>query len=305
MADQAQNLRVDGPPSVSLNDGETLDSLFRGELKLIQRRRGYRFSVDPMLLAAWTGRPCGRVVDLGTGCGILPVLLALRGCGSVVGVEVQERLFELAARNVALNGLAGKVELVHADLRALRGLLRPSSFDLVVSNPPYIAARAGNLNSLEEKAIARHELLCSLPELAAAAVSLLRHGGSLKLVFPASRLPELFRAFSASGLSPRRMRLVLPLPRRPTKMVLFEAVRASRCSFEALPPLHLFSEPGAYTDQALQILEDLKANADSASHSPHPARLRGAQESGRCGEDSREREDAGANPETPGYAPKG
>jgi tRNA1(Val) A37 N6-methylase TrmN6 len=263
MDDRAQRLEADEPSSVALEDGETLDSLFHGELRLIQRRQGYRFSVDPLLLAAWTGRPCGRAVDLGTGCGILPVLLALRGCRSVVGVEVQQRLYELAARNVALNGRSGQVELVHADLRALRGLLRPSSFDLVVSNPPYIAARAGNLNSLEEKAIARHELLCSLPELAAVACGLLRQNGSFKLVFPAARLPELFRAFSSSGLSPRRMRLVLPLPGRPAKMVLFEAVRASRCAFEALPPLYLFSEPGAYTDQALQILEDLRANADS------------------------------------------
>lgn len=154
------------------------------------------------------------------------------------------------------------MELVRADLRALRGVLEPRSFDLVVSNPPYVAAGAGRTNAADEKAVARHELLCSLPELAASARALLRDGGVAKLVFPASRLPELFSVFGAAGLAPRRMRLVYPVPKRPARMVLFEAVKGSASAFEALPPLTLFSEPGAYSPEAREILGELRASID-------------------------------------------
>lgn len=255
-----QSAVEDGQRAAGLEQGETLDALFGGELHLIQRRRGYRFSVDPLLLAAWTGRPCERAVDFGAGCGILSLLLARRGCGSVVGVEVQQGLFELAVRNVALNRLSGRVELVRADFRELRGVLAPASFDLVASNPPYVAAGTGRMNAVDERAIARHELMGSLPELAVSARALLKHGGALKLVFPASRLPELIGACEAAGLTPRRMRLVFPVPKRPARMVLFEAVKGSSRAFEALPPLHLFSEPGAYTPEALEILRELRAS---------------------------------------------
>jgi release factor glutamine methyltransferase len=126
---------------VSLQPGETLDAVYRGELLLIQRRDGYRFSIDPLLLAAFAGRCRGRVIDLGTGCGIVPLLLALRGVREVVGVELQAPLFQLAYRNVQLNRCEDRVQLVNADLRQLRGVLPAGVFDLATSNPPYIPSK--------------------------------------------------------------------------------------------------------------------------------------------------------------------
>lgn len=262
MGERAQDSTEDGRPAAGLDEGETLDALFGGDLRLIQRRRGYRFSVDPLLLAAWTGRPGERAIDLGAGCGVLTLLLARRGWGSVVGIEVQQALFELAVRNVALNQLAARVEMVRADFRALRGRLPPASFDLVVSNPPYVAAGAGRTNAIDERAIARHELMGSLPELATSARGLLKDGGALKVVFPASRLSELFGVLGAAGLGPKRMRLVFPVPDRPARMVLFEAVKGSSSAFEALPPLYLFSEPGIYTPEAREILGEIQTRID-------------------------------------------
>lgn len=248
-------------PQVPVGDGESLDGIGRGEVLLIQRRAGYRFAVDALILSAFAGSPRGPVADLGTGCGIIALLLAARGVRSVVGVELQAGLYELAFRNVSLNRRGDQVRVVHADLRRLRGVLPQRGFELVVANPPYVPMRAGAVNPISERAIARHELTCGPPDLARAGHYLLRDGGSLKVIFPAQRLIELINAFGAAGLETRRLRMVHPVPGRPAKMVLLEAIKARKGPVEVMPPLHLYDASGNYAEEARRILGDAKPDS--------------------------------------------
>lgn len=239
---------------IPLGSAETIDGICRGEVLVIQRREGYRFAVDAVLLAAFAGAPKGAVVDLGTGCGIVSLVMASRGARAIVAVEIQKGLAELATRNVGLNRRLEQVQVVRADLRQLRGVLPSRAFDLVVANPPYVPLGAGHVNPGTERAVARHEISCSPADLGRAARYLLRDGGALKVIFPAARLVELMRACSGAGLEPRRLRMVHPVPSRPAKMVLLEAIKGHRGAFEVLAPLHLFTPAGGTSDELKQIL---------------------------------------------------
>ncbi|MGC4113600.1 MAG: methyltransferase [Myxococcales bacterium] len=146
---------------IPLGSTETIDGICRGEVLVIQRRTGYRFAVDPMLLASFAGTPKGRVADLGTGCGIVSLILASRGVRPITAVEIQAPLASLAMRNVALNRRGDDVHVVTADLRELKGKVPGNWFDLVVSNPPYVPLQAGHVNPGSERAIARHEVSCT------------------------------------------------------------------------------------------------------------------------------------------------
>lgn len=241
---------------IPLGGTETIDGICRGEVLVIQRRSGYRFAVDAMLLASFAGTPRGRVVDLGTGCGIVSLILASRGARPITAVEIQPPLATLAMRNVALNRRGEDVQVLHGDLRDLKGRLPGSWFDLVVSNPPYVPLQAGHVNPGSERAIARHEVSCTPKDLAATARFLLKDGGSLKVIFPAPRLVELMQSCCEAGLEPRRMRLVHPVPSRPAKLVLFEAVKGRRGALEVLPPLHLFDAAGGRSQELVEILGD-------------------------------------------------
>ncbi len=230
------------PPGVVLNNDETLDGISQGEILLIQRRKGYRFSIDALLLADFAGYPRGKVVELGSGCGVVGLILATRGTASIVGVELQHSLSELALRNVVLNRKEAQVHIIQADLRKLQGVLEPGIFDLVISNPPYIPMGAGYINPDHERAIARHEVACSLEDLVGAARYLLRKGGVFKVIFPAGRFLELVEALSLAGLVSRRARFVHSLPNRPAKMVLLESTKGAGSNLEIMPPLYLFDE---------------------------------------------------------------
>ena len=175
--------------------GETLDSIGQGAIRVIQRRDGYRFNLDSVLLAHFAGAHNGQVVDLGTGCGIIPLLMVEQGACNITGVELQASLYDLAVRNVAMNNRAGQVRLLHGDIRVIRDLLPSQSFDLVVCNPPYRAMNAGSISPNDERAKARHETTCCINKLAEAVRYLLKPSGSAKIVYPTSRIPDLFRAF--------------------------------------------------------------------------------------------------------------
>ncbi|HEY3451729.1 MAG TPA: methyltransferase [Myxococcales bacterium] len=259
LTDQAQPEQVfdlKKQAQIPLGSTETIDGICRGEVLVIQRRSGYRFAVDAMLLASFAGAPKGRVADLGTGCGIVSLILASRGVRPITAVEVQPPLASLAMRNVALNRRGEDVEVVGADLRDLKGKVPGSWFDLVVSNPPYVPLQAGHVNPGSERAIARHEVSCTPKDVASAARFLLKDSGSLKVIFPAPRVVELMQACCEVGLEPRRMRMVHPVPTRPAKLVLFEAVKGKRGSLEILPPLHLFDAAGGRSQELVEILGD-------------------------------------------------
>lgn len=262
---RAASRRPSSPEQVPLlldaQPGETLDAICGGEVKLLQRRDGYRFNLDPILLAhfAVTAAPAtpGPTIDLGTGCGIIPIILARKlGVADVTGLEVQPGLYELARRNVHLNCCEGRVSLLLADLRSVASTLPGGSSTHVLCNPPYRASDAGRINPGHEKAIARHELLCSLPDVAAAASYLLKDRGVLSLVYPASRLCELFDALRRTRLEPKLLRMVHPRVDRPAKLALLSSVKGGGAQLDVLPPLVLHPADGAgFTPEVERMLE--------------------------------------------------
>jgi tRNA1Val (adenine37-N6)-methyltransferase len=224
----------------ALRPGETLDAICGGKVRLLQRARGYRFNLDAVLLAHFAAEQGARgpIIDLGTGCGIIPLILARKfGRRTLFGLELQPSLFGLAARNVELNGCERRISVALGDLRRAARHYERGAFSHVIANPPYRAVEAGRVSPDEEKAIARHEVRCKIAELARAAAHLLRPGGGLHLVFPAARLVELFGALRGQRLEPRRLRLVHPLEERPAKLALILATRDGGTGLEVLPPL--------------------------------------------------------------------
>lgn len=242
----------------------TLDELLRGRLRVLQPRRGYRLSVDPLLLADFAARACGpapgRVCDLGAGVGVVGVaLLAAAPTTTGVLVELQPRLCDLARRNVELNGLAGRLETHEGDLRRLPRRFH-GRFDLCVSNPPFRPVGAGKPNPDPEKALANVELACSLAELAAVAHRLLKPRGRLALVHDAGRLAEVLATLSAAGLRPEVLRLIHPRAAQAASRLLVLCRRVARPGpLRTEPPLVLHEADGRFTAEAAAILGETRA----------------------------------------------
>lgn len=240
--------------------GETLDSICGGEVQVLQRRTGYRFTLDPLLLAHFAvfegGAHRGRLVDLGTGCGIIPLVLVRRlGRKDITALELQPRLFSLAERNVYLNRCEDAVTLVQGDLRRVGELFPAGSFASVLTNPPYRARTAGRTNLSIEKALARHELACELQDVVRAAAHLLVARGGLCLVYPASRFGELVSVLRVHRLEPRTVRWVHPRGDRPAKLVLLHAVKGGRADLTVLPPLVVHADDEhAFTDEVCAMI---------------------------------------------------
>jgi tRNA1Val (adenine37-N6)-methyltransferase len=220
---------------------ETLDTFFNGKLKILQKKRGYRFSVDALLLSQFIKiRKNEKAIDLGTGCGILPLLLShTTKSHSFVAVEIQEGLAALAQKNVWLNHLADRVSILSKDFRELKGVFPPSSFDVVFSNPPYRKYRTGRVNPTLEKAIARHEIKGTLEDLISIASYLLPLKGRFYLIYPASRLVDLLFHLRVQRLEPKRIQLVYPRFNGEAKFVLLESVKASGVELKMMQPLLL------------------------------------------------------------------
>jgi tRNA1Val (adenine37-N6)-methyltransferase len=229
----------------------TTDSLFDGALTIRQRRNGYRFTIDPVLLAHFV-RPgtFDNVVDLGTGSGIIPLILSYRHPDlSITGLEIQESLSELAKKNVRTNGLSSRITILHGDMTdpKLRSSLPHT--DLVVANPPYVRHSSGRINPNHEKSLARHEITVSLPQIIRVASDFLVDQGCFSLIFPHDRLTELLFSLNGGGFKPVRIRMVHPKKEGPPKRVLVEAVKFGKKETVIEPPLYIFDVHGIYSDE--------------------------------------------------------
>lgn len=226
--------------------GEELseEPLFAGQLRCLQPRQGYRFSVDAVLLAHFlTPEPEARILDLGAGCGVISLILVHRyPTVSLVALEVQSSLVEVIRRNVALNALAGRVTVVEGDCRRIATLLPQGSFDWVAANPPYHQTGRGRHHPASERSKARHEIHGGISEMAQAAAFALKTGGRGAFVYPAARKATLLGALRENGLAPKRLRLVHPWPGAAARLVLVEAVKDGEEGLELLAPLFLRQE---------------------------------------------------------------
>lgn len=222
---------------IPVHSHESVDVFLNGRLKLIQSRYGYRFSVDAFLLSSFaTIKKGDTVVDLGTGCGIIPLLLlASAPVNLAVGLEIQEELADQAARNAALNGFARRMKVIRGDLRFPP--LSPQCADVVLCNPPYRRARSGRPNPDPRKAIARHEILATPNHILAAGARLLRPRGRLAVIYPSTRLVEVTAGMRRFNLEPKRIRMVHPHQEAPAKLALLEAWLGARPGVDILPPV--------------------------------------------------------------------
>jgi tRNA1Val (adenine37-N6)-methyltransferase len=220
---------------------ETLDTFFNGSLQILQKKKGYRFSIDAVLLSQFVKiLKNEKVIDLGTGCGILPLLLSqTKKAHSFVGVEIQKGLAECAKKNVILNYLEDRISILHQDYRKLNSIFPPGSFDVVLSNPPYRKYRTGRVNPSIEKAIARHEIRGTLEDLISIASYLLPTKGRCYLIFPTLRTIDLLMILRAEKLEPKRLQFVHPRIKEEAKFILVESVKASGVELKIMEPLIL------------------------------------------------------------------
>jgi len=237
---------------------ETLNTLSIGNLQILQGESGYRYSLDPILLSRFVQiKKTARIVDLGAGCGILSLLLArLSDAEELIGIEIQSELAERAIRNVQLNNLQDRVQILPGDIRNIQNLLPVSSVDLVVSNPPYRPPGSGRIAQDSERATARHELSGGLVDFVAAAKWLLKNGGSFTVIYLAERLPELMMEMVVAGIEPKRLRMIHSRQGAPAKIVLLEGCKGGRPGLRVEKPLYLYETDGAerdYTEEVLQI----------------------------------------------------
>jgi tRNA1Val (adenine37-N6)-methyltransferase len=245
--------------SLSLRAEETIDSLFGGKIRVVQERDGYRFSVDALLLAGFVWLRRGeRVIDLGTGVGIIPVILGKRGDGAreIVGVEIQQKMAELAKKNVLLNGLESLITIAHEDIRNLKNTFSPACFDVVVTNPPYYRVPSGRINPRSQKAIARHELECTIDDVLLVVRYLLREGGRVFVIFPAHRSITLFHYLRESALEPKMLRWVHSRHGEEAKFILVEGYKGGREGVKVLPPLVIYSDKGVYTHEMEKLYSE-------------------------------------------------
>ena len=220
---------------------ETLDTFFNGKLQIIQKKKGYRFSIDAVLLSQFIKiRKNERVIDLGTGCGILPFLLShTTKAHSFVGVEIQKGLAECAKKNVVLNHLEDRISILKQDFRELKGTFPPGSFDVALSNPPYRKFRTGRINPSLEKAIARHEIKGTLKDLISIVSYLLPPKGRCYLIFPALRIVDLLVVLRGEKLEPKRLQFVYPRTGEEAKFILIESIKTSGVELKLMEPLIL------------------------------------------------------------------
>ncbi|WP_054695238.1 tRNA1(Val) (adenine(37)-N6)-methyltransferase [Syntrophomonas palmitatica] len=228
--------------------GESLDDLILGGMKVIQARQGYRFSLDAVILAHFARLDgVANAVDLGTGSGVIPLLLALRDENiHITGIEIQDEAAERACRSVSYNGLSERIRIIQADMKDISQYLPAGQAQLVLSNPPFWKKGEGHVSQDPAAALSRHEIAVDLKGVVEAASYLLSPRGHFCFIHRTERLQEIIVALSASRLKLTRMRTVHSFPHEESRLVLLEAQKNGRKSLQILPPLFIYESPGNY-----------------------------------------------------------
>ena len=241
--------------TVDLKPGERLDDLQIKGYRIIQSPGRFCFGMDAVLLSSFAKVKTGeRALDLGTGTGILPILLEAKNKGeSYTGLEIQEESADMARRSVLVNHLEDRVRIVTGDIREAAALFGAASFHVVTVNPPYMIGDHGLKNANEAKYIARHEVLCTLEDVLRESARLLENKGRFYMVHRPFRLAEILAGMSRHRIEPKRMRLVHPYIDREPNMVLLEGVKDASPRKTVEPPLVVYNKDGTYTDELLKL----------------------------------------------------
>lgn len=238
---------------VGLKQDESLDDLLINDLKIIQKTKGFRFTLDAVLLAHFaTVKDRDKIVDLGTGTGVIPLILSTRAEElRIYGVEIQEDMAEMANRSVILNELEDTVSILNEDIKNLHYAIKGGIYTLVTANPPYWELNKGKPSMLQTRASARHELDCVLEDVVAAAGKLLNYQGRFALIHRTERLCDIFSLLRQYSLEPRRLRFIHPFAGKSAQHVLIEARKKAAADLQVLPPLIVYEQPGKYTQEVL------------------------------------------------------
>jgi len=232
-------------------DSLTTDTFFNGRLQVKQHLSGYRFSIDAVLIAAHAGpRPGDTVLDLGAGCGIIAMMLAYRNPKiKVHGIEIQPKLAELAALNVAENSMNKQISIHCMDMKEVQLKMISGPADLVVSNPPFRKAEAGRINPNRQRAVARHEIKITLFDIVQTAHRLLRVAGRLVTVYPAERLTDVLTQMRSAEIEPKFVRIIHSDKQAEARLILVEGNKGGRPGIKVGPPLIIYNPDGSYTDE--------------------------------------------------------
>ncbi len=241
--------------NIPLKENERIDDLERNGYRIIQDTGRFCFGMDAVLLSGFARVKDGaRVLDLGTGTGIIPILLAAKtGAVHLTGLEIQEESADMAGRSVKLNGLEDRIDIVTGDIKEAGSLFDAASFDVITCNPPYMTHNHGLTNPSDAKAIARHEILCTLEDVIAQTARLLKPGGNFYMVHRPFRLSEILVLLHDYKLEPKRMQLVYPYVDKEPNMVLIEANRGGRPRMTVEKPLIVYREAGVYMPEIYEI----------------------------------------------------
>lgn len=238
-----------------LLSGERIDDLERNGYRIIQNKEKFCFGMDAVLLSAFAKVSENEtVLDLGCGTGIIPILLEAKTLGAhFTGLEVQEQSADMARRSVILNRLQSKIEIVTGDIKEVDRIFKKASFDVVTSNPPYMNDNHGIKNPDLPKAIARHEIMCTLDDVVKSAMVMLRPGGRFYMVHRPHRLTEIIVKLKEYRLEPKRIKFVHPFADKEANMVLIESVRGGKSMIKVESPLIVYEADGRYTDEIHEI----------------------------------------------------
>lgn len=240
-----------------LKDDERLDYLLAEEMRIIQSPSVFAFSLDAVLLAKFVYVPIqkGKIVDLCSGNGIIPLLLSTRSKATITGVEIQSRLYDMAKRSIEYNGLDLQIQVIHGDIKEMPKQLGHGKYDVVTCNPPYfVTPNKDEINENEHLAIARHEILCTLEDVVRVSSQLVRQGGKVAFVHRPGRLLDIITLMRQFRLEPKRIQFVHPKPGKDANTLLIEAIKDGQPDLKILPPLFVYNENNEYTPEVNEIL---------------------------------------------------
>jgi len=239
---------------------ETLEDLQINGLYILQKKDSFRFGMDAVLLSGFVSVKNGaRVLDLGTGTGIIPLLLSAKTPAEyIAGIEIQPEIADMAMRSVRGNGLEDKIEIIQGDLKKAREILKPASFDAVVTNPPYMRTGSGLINPEQGKAIARHEISCTLQDVLTSAATMLKPNGDFFMVNRPDRLADAIEGMRKVKIEPKLLRFVSPRYSSAPNLFLVKGLKNGNPGLKILPNLVIYNEDGQYTDE-VKLMYNIKA----------------------------------------------
>lgn len=240
---------------VELKENETIEDLQYKGLMLIQKKTGFRFGIDAVLLANFADvRKGDTVLDIGSGTGIISILIAAKtGAKTIFGLEIQRELAEMSERSIVLNNLQDRVKIIQGDIRKGTGYFGASKFDVIVVNPPYMVQGSGLVNPEDSKALSRHEIACTLEDIISMSSKLLVPGGQLAMVHRSERLADVLCLMREYSIEPKYIRFVHPLVHKRANIFLVKGARGGRPQLKLIEPLYIYDSPGVYSGEINRI----------------------------------------------------